>query len=188
MAPPPPPPQTPWRNYWGKARPNEQQQARWHPLVCHCLDVAASGAELLWVNPRLKASFERISGYPGEQLLPWILFFLALHDLGKFSVPFQQQVPDLLEELQGPMPTFPSEVRHDRLGYWFYSRRFASWYWQGWSSKRRGCLGIPAWAGMSRRLFSVAAMLSRVPRVGGDEPRSAGCRGDAGWCSPRGRG
>jgi CRISPR-associated endonuclease/helicase Cas3 len=117
-----------WANYWGKAKPDEQQQARWHPLVCHCLDVAASGAEILQVDHRLRANFERLSGCSADQLLPWIYFFLALHDLGKFSVPFQQQVPDLLEELQGPMPTFPSEIRHDRLGYWFYSCRFASWF------------------------------------------------------------
>lgn len=27
--------------YWGKADPNYSSEPKWHPLVYHCLDVAA---------------------------------------------------------------------------------------------------------------------------------------------------
>ncbi len=29
--------------YWGKADPNYPGEPKWHPLVYHCLDVAAVG-------------------------------------------------------------------------------------------------------------------------------------------------
>jgi len=120
----------PWENYWGKARPDEQQEVNWHPLVYHCLDVAAAGVELLRCDPRLVSSFERATGCAAGPLLPWLTFFLVLHDLGKFSVPFQQQVPELQEKLQGKKPEFSSSVRHDRLGFYLYQSRFGDWFFK----------------------------------------------------------
>jgi len=31
--------------FWGKARPREGENAAYHPLVYHCLDVAAVGSQ-----------------------------------------------------------------------------------------------------------------------------------------------
>ncbi|WP_372694224.1 HD domain-containing protein, partial [Immundisolibacter sp.] len=33
--------------YWGKADPAYPADPKWHPLVYHCLDVAAVGVEYL---------------------------------------------------------------------------------------------------------------------------------------------
>ena len=35
------------RRYWGKAKPETNSGPQWHPLVYHCLDVAACGRKLL---------------------------------------------------------------------------------------------------------------------------------------------
>lgn len=111
----------PWANYWGKAKPSSSEGPRWHPVVYHCLDVAASGAVLLDQDPRLLDSLVRAARIPKEQVRRWIPFILALHDLGKFSVPFQCQVPELAKELLGWKLTQSCSLRHDSIGYQFFA-------------------------------------------------------------------
>jgi len=33
--------------YWGKADPKYKEEPKWHPLVYHCLDVAASANSIM---------------------------------------------------------------------------------------------------------------------------------------------
>jgi len=37
--------------YWGKADPNYPGELKWHPLIYHCLDVAASADDILASEP-----------------------------------------------------------------------------------------------------------------------------------------
>lgn len=110
--------------YWGKARPVAGSTGPdHHLLVFHGLDVAAVGraylrrapALLRWLQDRLCASSE-------EAVLDWVVFWLAVHDLGKFSISFQGQCPELVTRLQGELPAtlgLPG-VRHDSLGMWLW--------------------------------------------------------------------
>ena len=91
--------------FWGKARPHSTAGAPVHPLVAHGLDVGA--VSVLLAPPDL--------GFDGR-----LLGFLAsLHDIGKFSRPFQCQAPahwpaDALGVLdQGNLP--PPGPKHDAL-------------------------------------------------------------------------
>jgi CRISPR-associated endonuclease/helicase Cas3 len=62
----------------------------WHPLVLHCLDVAAAASALLEREPQ--ASRERVAagiGLPWARARPWLLLLIAAHDLGKASPGFQ---------------------------------------------------------------------------------------------------
>ena len=68
----------PFATFWGKARPGNGATAPTHPLVAHALDVAAVALLLPRRTPILDG---RMLG-----------FLVALHDLGKFSRPFQAQV------------------------------------------------------------------------------------------------
>ncbi len=105
--------------YWGKARPVEQGPAL-HVLPYHCLDVAAVGVAYLRHHPALRAWLGRRLGTLDEQVLcDWLAFWLALHDLGKFSISFQGQRADLVELLQGEAPSSSGlpGVRHDSLGF-----------------------------------------------------------------------
>ena len=110
--------------YWGKASPDPTNAAaaRWHLLPLHCLDVAAVGVETLHRMPALRALFARRLGLPDALLAPWLAFWLAVHDLGKFAESFQSQCPDVFQALRGraPDPAKPYTLRHDSLGMLFW--------------------------------------------------------------------
>lgn len=83
---------------WGKA--NDPQDGRPgaprpHPLPCHCLDVAAVADALLHADPHLAARAAALSPLPAGPTISLLVFFAAVHDLGKFTLPFQWQVPEL---------------------------------------------------------------------------------------------
>lgn len=113
-------------DYWGKARA-EDQAARFHRLAYHSLDVGAVAADLLEHDPRWLARIAALSGFTPESLRTNVPYLLALHDLGKFSEPFQDQRPELIAELQGPRERRLCAVYHDSLGYLL---------WRSWASRR----------------------------------------------------
>lgn len=118
-APQSPSPTTAYFRYWGKARPVEQGPEL-HLLPYHCLDVAAVGVVYLRRQPALRAWLGRRLGTADEQVLcDWFAFWLAVHDLGKFSISFQGQRADLVGQLQGEAPSSLglAGVRHDSLGF-----------------------------------------------------------------------
>ncbi|MGK2915909.1 MAG: CRISPR-associated helicase/endonuclease Cas3 [Porticoccaceae bacterium] len=86
-------------HYWGKADPAYAGERKWHPLVYHCLDVAAVAAVWWDACPALRRKFSAALACPPEQmqgLRAWILFFVSLHDLGKFDLRFQLKAPEAL--------------------------------------------------------------------------------------------
>jgi len=80
-------------HYWGKADPAHDGEQKWHPLVYHCLDVAAVRVEYLARAPALRQLFAQRLG-DEQGLTGWIAFWLALHDLGKFAESFLGHRPD----------------------------------------------------------------------------------------------
>lgn len=76
--------------YWGKADSVYPGEQKWHPLAYHCLDVAAVASVWFESCSSLRGHF--LAAFSVEvddkRLRAWLLFFVALHDLGKFdSVP-----------------------------------------------------------------------------------------------------
>ena len=120
-----------WR-YWGKASPADKaSEAAYHLLVYHCLDVAAVGEALIDAQPAWLESLSRLSGLKPEILRPWLIFLLAIHDLGKFALSFQAQRQDLQSLLQGrESKLMGGSERHDTLGYLLAERYFLSWLGQ----------------------------------------------------------
>lgn len=102
---------------WGKARPRDGSRARCHPLLYHCLDVAAVGEALLAGRPDLLDRLaRRLEGEPRD-LSRLILFLLALHDIGKISRPFQAKAPEHWPAaVLGPLSAVPDRPRHDAAG------------------------------------------------------------------------
>lgn len=100
--------------YWGKA---EKDGPGYHLLVYHCLDVAAVGQIIFEKNPRLLNKFSHLTGFDDQTCRNWLLLFLTLHDLGKFSITFQGKRKDLLERLQQIKTTKSYTTRHDSLGH-----------------------------------------------------------------------
>lgn len=100
-------------NFWGKADPHYPDEPKWHPLAYHCLDVAACGQELLRQQPAWLENLSRLARVDARILEPWLIFLLAVHDLGKFSNGFQS----LPKNPFGHTSQVAYDVRHDSLGY-----------------------------------------------------------------------
>ncbi len=108
--------------YWGKADQAYPGEPKWHPLVYHCLDVAAVGFEYLNYETIISDWFCSQMHCSRPAWAHWAAFWLSLHDLGKFSEAFQSQKPELFEVLQGrvPDPAKSYTERHDSLGQWLW--------------------------------------------------------------------
>jgi CRISPR-associated endonuclease/helicase Cas3 len=110
-------------SYWGKARPSSTNGPQFHLLPYHCLDVAATGRTYLQRHPTLLGWMAKQTAVAEDPLLDWLTFWLALHDLGKFATGFQNQRPDLLQELQHRASGKAyGNVRHDALGELLWRR------------------------------------------------------------------
>ena len=138
-----------WR-YWGKARPSNEHGAQYQLLPYHCLDVAAVGYEYLTQNDKLSNYFLQALKCNKEDWLNWASFWLALHDLGKFSEAFQSQKSDLFTSLQScePNPEKQYTERHDSLGQWLWrdtlSAQAVENYWFG-RDTQNAMTGLDAW-------------------------------------------
>ncbi len=108
--------------YWGKAGKNGDS---YHLLPYHSLDVAACGVVLLECHPPLRRLLAGRLGLADARLSAWLAFFLALHDLGKFSPRFQALRPDLFQQLQPGRSAGPYHVRHDTLGWRLWTHLLA---------------------------------------------------------------
>lgn len=114
-----------WFDYWGKAGTGDSLDGDWHPLVYHCLDVAAVADRLLVRNPRLTERLVALSGLSPTTLRAWVGFFVALHDVGKFASAFQQLRSELVPARSR---RYFYSVRHDTLGFVFWRQRLVAWF------------------------------------------------------------
>ena len=112
-----------FRFCWGKARPSEGASRRFHPAWCHGFDVAAVVTELWDRTPALRT---RIAMPFGDERRAGslVVALAALHDIGKFTLPFQMKVPELWPPEFGPFPSqAPPDFRHDAAGAYLFKLR-----------------------------------------------------------------
>ena len=110
-----------WMAYWGKAG-KCGDRGSYHPLVFHCLDVAACGQVYLDRNPGLLHQLACWLGLDEASTRQLLVFLLAVHDLGKFAESFQYKVPELVEQgFDPPLPRLTGSRRHDEIGALFYA-------------------------------------------------------------------
>jgi len=75
-------------NLWAKT--SKGDDSRWHPLILHMLDVAASAEAILLREPQATRSrMADILGMHWDEAQPWLLLVIACHDLGKACPGFQ---------------------------------------------------------------------------------------------------
>jgi CRISPR-associated endonuclease/helicase Cas3 len=138
-----------WR-YWGKARPEFEDEMRYHLLPYHCLDVAAVGAAYLAHHAALRANWAARLQIPEETFTNWFVFFLSQHDLGKFSYRFQGLRADLSRTLENEQPVDAYSLRHDTLGYHLWTGKIwplaVEQAWFGGSADRASRRLFEAWA------------------------------------------
>src|SRR5450830_975994 len=112
--------------YWGKASPAQEGHDRFHLLALHSLDVAACGHHLVQLPQFSLAPLAEDLAWPLPTVERLAVFFLALHDLGKFARAFQGLVPGLSPELVSADPRKRYELRHDTLGWLLWTQALAS--------------------------------------------------------------
>ena len=109
--------------YWGKY----SKELGYHLLPYHNLDVVAVAE--VWLghsNVILKQAALQLDESP-ELTRRIILFFVALHDLGKFDARFQEFLPRLRAQLQGrEFEVEPETYPHGSYGYLHFQREFTS--------------------------------------------------------------
>ena len=114
--------------YWGKAsKPKDKGKeikdapVQYHLLVYHCLDVAAvadcllASEQLNYLEPLAK----QLKVKP-NWLRKWLVFCIALHDLGKFFRSFQNLNCNDIKELVTEIPKYEYTIKHDALGMLLY--------------------------------------------------------------------
>jgi CRISPR-associated endonuclease/helicase Cas3 len=106
--------------YWGKSGRGDAAHCV-HLLVYHALDVAAIGEVLLARHRALRELLAAQLALQPAILQAWHRYFLALHDLGKFSYRFQALRPDLFHRLRGNSTHDRYTQRHDSLGWLLWS-------------------------------------------------------------------
>ena len=121
--------------YWGKAKPDREDGPQYHPLPYHCLDVAAVGQSWWDKSPFIRRAFAQDA--PEDHARAWVLFFLALHDLGKFDIRFQLKARNALESLR-PDFDFSAVSTRDSESYYHGPAGYA-WFAQGYQA----IFGIP---------------------------------------------
>ncbi len=88
---------------WGKLSVTDANR-QWHPLFAHMLDVAAVSKEILNREPAsTRELYASDFGIPWNDAEAWLLFFIALHDIGKATPSFQKMCEDKLPELQSSL-------------------------------------------------------------------------------------
>ncbi len=142
------PPSTILHHYWGKADPNYVGEPKWHPLAYHSLDVSAVAACWWDENPALRERFRLAFSCVDadlHHLRAWVLFFVALHDLGKFDVRFQLKAPEALNAAWKALDQRRDhEISRDEIRHFDHGRAGMQWahkefandpqiLWERWS-------------------------------------------------------
>ena len=112
--------------YWGKA---SREDNSYHLLPYHCLDVAAVISEWWERSNTIRHMFIKVTNLDEEKTRAWLLFFVALHDYGKFDIRFQLKAPDAWKSCNSTVDTMSillsdlsiHKYDHGHAGlYWFY--------------------------------------------------------------------
>jgi CRISPR-associated endonuclease/helicase Cas3 len=102
--------------YWGKAANDPAGAPSSHPLILHCLDVAAVADALMTARAETTRRVANALRLPLRDARPVLLWLIALHDLGKFAGNFQVRVAELAVRLGLHPGRYGGAARHDAVG------------------------------------------------------------------------
>lgn len=129
-------------NFWGKAAGARDGEPESHPLVYHCLDVAAMADVLLAQHPRRLDALARLLRTTPDSARRVLIPLVALHDVGKFAEAFQCKCEEAWPTLAlGPFSPVAG-ARHDKTGFdmrdaiGLREEHFASAFSDGWTDAK----------------------------------------------------
>nr|WP_306800224.1 CRISPR-associated helicase/endonuclease Cas3 [Endozoicomonas sp. YOMI1] len=117
-------------NYWGKASKNHNNKSSYHLLVYHCLDVAAVAKAWWQASASLRRQFCNQSGLSDKQTQAWLLFFIALHDLGKFDLRFQLKAKLVWWQVNPEASCFQPRVPKKNINDYYHGPAGVYWLYQ----------------------------------------------------------
>lgn len=117
--------------YWGKAKKDPQAEGPdYHLLPYHCLDVAAVG-EIWWDNSQvIRNSFLQMTGLNEAQAKAWVLFFIALHDYGKFDIRFQLKASSAWERVNSALSGLNAGLNQKQINEYYHGPAGVYWLFQ----------------------------------------------------------
>lgn len=135
---------------WGKTGQHEQD---FHPAVFHMLDVAYVAECLLSDSTsRWRKVLSRAFNARPDELLNWLPWMIAMHDIGKISVPFQAQNDEqkarLIEEgFDFGKWRVKDKLYHTDVGRYYLKNEFTDcqlpkWFERAWLEMIGGHHGI----------------------------------------------
>ena len=155
--------------YWGKTA--TESSGGFHLLVYHCLDVAAIAKRWLKADQLLRARFAAMTNQKVEQAMAWVLFFIAIHDLGKFDVRFQLKViwawERLCAGLNLPIPdaTISRHYWHGEYAvYWVFEDLAERFDWKAGEEFWEEVAGKDKWTAWQPWIRAVAGHHGIEPR------------------------
>jgi CRISPR-associated endonuclease/helicase Cas3 len=96
----------------------------------------------LEANDLLRRQLAELLAIPDRQVVDLLTFWMALHDVGKFSAPFSAQIEDLWLPEMGDRASVPDAPRHGEAGFLLWDKVIAA--------------DITAWFPDGRRLVPLA--------------------------------
>ena len=154
-------------SYWGKAG---QEDGSFHLLAYHCMDVAAVAYWWLHSSKAIPKHFSNIAKTSSRQIIGWVLFFIALHDLGKFDIRFQMKVGRLWHELWEDKPLYqPSpSISHDYwhgeyAAYWLFEDLADRFQWKADEDSWEEPEGEAVWTAWQPWVRAVAGHHGKEP-------------------------
>ncbi|NYS59816.1 CRISPR-associated helicase Cas3' [Halomonas salicampi] len=117
-------------HYWGKAQA-KGGAVECHLLPYHNLDVAAVGWLLLSPDRPLTQRLAAQLSLEPKALRQLLVFWLGLHDIGKFARSFQGLFQSTNSDLVPPVSQYAYTVRHDCLGDVLWQRKWTAWFRDG---------------------------------------------------------
>ncbi|MDY0331748.1 MAG: CRISPR-associated helicase/endonuclease Cas3 [Thiomonas sp.] len=157
--------------YWGKADPAYPGEPKWHPLAYHSLDVAAVATAWWHACPALRGRF--LAAFPDtaeHHLRAWVLFFVALHDLGKADIRFQLKAPDALAAAWRVVAQGDDhEISSQEISAFDHGHAGIAWAkleYQCWLGKLDDAIELPIWSRWENWLAAVTGHHGDFPKPG----------------------
>ena len=123
-------------SYWGKAgKEPGNNKKNYHLLVYHCLDVAAVAHEWWERSPSLRRQFCQQSQLGEKETKAWLLFFIALHDFGKFDIRFQLKAKTVWQQVNTDSGCFESRFSSHAIQNYWHGPAGVYWLYQDWSDR-----------------------------------------------------
>ncbi|MGY0216645.1 CRISPR-associated helicase/endonuclease Cas3 [Endozoicomonadaceae bacterium StTr2] len=120
--------------YWGKAGKGDDEQG-YHLLVYHCLDVAAVAKAWWQSSASIRRQFCEQAGLPESQTEAWLLFFIALHDLGKFDIRFQLKAKEVWQQVNVDADDFAPYFSRQQIKDYWHGPAGVYWLYKDWGDR-----------------------------------------------------